>query len=180
MTTANQPPVRIAIIGSGAVSDYHHVPGIRTDPRAALVAACDSSEPLLAQRRMDWSIDNTTTDYRRICEDPNVDAVIIATPNFTHRAIALAAAENGKHVMCEKPLGLSASEVRDMYRAAQQAGIVHMTAFHLSLCSSDALPQAPVGVGHTRNSQAFSQPAVSGLARDELGLAAVPRQGGGG
>ena len=41
--------VRIAIIGAGAVSDYHHVPGIRLDPRAELVAACDSNAELLAQ-----------------------------------------------------------------------------------------------------------------------------------
>jgi predicted dehydrogenase len=58
-----------------------------------------------------------------------VDAVIIATPNFTHRPIATAAAEAGKHVMCEKPLGLNADEVRAMYEAARDAGVVHMTAF---------------------------------------------------
>jgi predicted dehydrogenase len=122
-------PVRIAIIGAGAVSDYHHVPGIRLDPRTRLVAACDASETLLAQRQNDWQLDRLTTDYREICDDPEVDAVIVATPNFTHREIALAAARAGKHIMCEKPLGLSASEVRAMYRAARDAGVVHMTAF---------------------------------------------------
>jgi predicted dehydrogenase len=55
--------------------------------------------------------------------------VIIATPNFTHRDQALAAIRAGKHVMCEKPLGLSAVEAREMYHAARQAGVVHMTAF---------------------------------------------------
>ncbi len=64
-----------------------------------------------------------------LCADPDVDAVIIATPNFTHRPIALAAAEHGKHVMCEKPLGLTAAEVRQMYHAARDASVVHMTAF---------------------------------------------------
>ena len=46
--------VRIAIIGAGAVSDYHHVPGIRLDPRAELVAACDPNEELLAKRLRDF------------------------------------------------------------------------------------------------------------------------------
>ena len=55
--------------------------------------------------------------------------MIIATPNFTHRPIALAAARSGKHIMCEKPLGLNAGEVREMYHAARDAGVVHMTAF---------------------------------------------------
>ena len=54
---------------------------------------------------------------------------MIATPNDTHRPIAVAAARAGKHVMCEKPLGLSADEVREMYEAARDAGVVHMTAF---------------------------------------------------
>ncbi len=129
MIKARQTPVRIAILGAGAVSDYHHVPAIRLDPRAELVAACDRDPQLLARRREDWSIDRTSTDFEEICADPNVDAVIIASPNFTHRAMAMAAAAHGKHIMCEKPLGLCATEVREMYRAAESAGVVHMTAF---------------------------------------------------
>jgi len=122
-------PVGIAIIGAGAVSDYHHVPGIRIDPRARLAAVCDTSEALLEQRKDEWGIENVTSDYQEICSDPAVDAVIIATPNCTHQPIALAAAENGKHVMCEKPLGRNAGEVRDMYHASRDANVVHMTAF---------------------------------------------------
>lgn len=122
-------PVKIAIIGAGAVSDYHHVPGIRIDPRAKLVAACDTSEALLESRRTPWEIDKLTTRIEEICEDPEVDALIIATPNFTHREISLLATLNGKHVMCEKPLGLNAAEVREMYHSARDNEVVHMTAF---------------------------------------------------
>jgi predicted dehydrogenase len=121
--------IGIAIIGAGAVSDYHHVPGIRLDPRARLAAVCDADPKLLERRRTDWGVDNVSTDVEAVCANPEVDAVIIATPNFTHRAIALAAARHGKHVMCEKPLGLSAAEAGEMYRAARDAGVVHMTAF---------------------------------------------------
>jgi predicted dehydrogenase len=122
-------PIRIGIIGAGAVSDYHHVPGIRIDPRAELVAACDGNEALLEQRKSDWGIEKTTTDYEALCADPDIDAIIIATPNFTHKDMAIAAARNGKHIMCEKPLGLSGDEVHQMRDAAVAAGIVHMTAF---------------------------------------------------
>jgi predicted dehydrogenase len=69
------------------------------------------------------------TDPEAVCALDSVDAVVIATPNDTHRPIALAAAEAGKHVMCEKPLGCSAEEVRQMYEAARDARVVHMTAF---------------------------------------------------
>ncbi len=126
---ASIPPIRVAIIGAGKVSDYHHVPAIRLDGRVKLVAACDSDQRLLEQRRRDWQIDKITTDYQAICKDPDIDAVVIATPNFTHKPIALAAAQNGKHIMCEKPLGLGAAEVREMYEAARDHGVVHMTAF---------------------------------------------------
>ena len=121
--------VRIAIVGAGAVSDYHHVPAIALDPRAELVAICDQSDVLLNNRRQEWQVDRTTNDFQEICEDPQVDAIVIATPNNTHKPIALAAAANGKHVMCEKPLGLNAAEVREMYHAARDANVVLMTAF---------------------------------------------------
>src|SRR5258707_1103302 len=121
--------VRVAVIGAGAVSDYHHVPGLRLDSRAELTAVCDASPELLEKRRTDWGVDFVSTDPKVVCASPDVDAVIIATPNFTHHPIALAAARAGKHVMCEKPLGLNAGEVLEMYEACRDAGVVHMTAF---------------------------------------------------
>lgn len=121
--------VRIAIIGAGAVADYHHVPGILLDPRAELVAACDPNEELLAKRRSGWNVAKTTTDYRAIAADPDIDAVIICTPNDTHHPITLACLAGGKHVMCEKPLGLNFKESVEMYRAARDRNLRHMTAF---------------------------------------------------
>src|SRR5437763_16205886 len=88
--------VRVGIIGAGAVSDYHHVPALRLDPRAQLVAACDENAALLERRQNEWGV-WCTTDYQAVCTAPNVDAVIIATPNFTHRPIAVAAAQAGQH-----------------------------------------------------------------------------------
>jgi predicted dehydrogenase len=121
--------VRIAIIGAGAVADYHHVPGIKLDPRAELVAVCDPNEALLEKRQIDWGPTKKTTDYHEIAADPDIDAVIICTPNFTHLPITLACAAGGKHIMCEKPLGLNFDESAQMYRAAHDRGLRHMTAF---------------------------------------------------
>jgi predicted dehydrogenase len=121
--------VRIGIIGAGAVSDYHHVPGIRLDPRAELVAVADTAPDLLEKRKAEWGVAIASTDPIAVATHRDVDAVIIATPNFTHKPIALAAAKAGKHIMAEKPLGLNKGEVRVMYEAARDAGVVHMTAF---------------------------------------------------
>lgn len=121
--------VRIAIIGAGAVADYHHVPGIRLDPRAELVAACDPNEGLLEKRKSGWNLTRTTTSYADIAADPNIDAVIICTPNDTHFPITMACLAGGKHVMCEKPLGLNFAEAAEMFRAAHTRNLRHMTAF---------------------------------------------------
>jgi predicted dehydrogenase len=121
--------VRVGFIGTGAVMAYHHLPGLRLDPRAELVAICDTDPELVERRRLEWNVPHATTDPAELCGLDSVDAVVIATPNDTHRPISVAAARAGKHVMCEKPLGLSALEVREMYETARDAGVVHMTAF---------------------------------------------------
>ncbi len=121
--------IGVGIVGAGQVSDYHHVPGIRLDPRAELVAVCDADPKLIEKRKRDWSVDHGTTELDELLALPEVDAVVIATPNFLHREQAIACARAGKHVMCEKPLGLDPTEVAEMYTAARDAGVVHMTAF---------------------------------------------------
>jgi predicted dehydrogenase len=129
MTNPSGGKVRVGIIGAGAVSDYHHVPGTKLDPRAKLTLVCDVDAGLVEKRKSEWGVAHGTTDPIAAATSPEVDAVVIATPNFTHKEIALAAASAGKHMMCEKPLGLNADEVRRMYEAARDAGVVHMTAF---------------------------------------------------
>jgi predicted dehydrogenase len=127
--TAGSEPIRVAFIGVGAVTAYHHVPGLALDRRARLAAICDADPALLERRKDEWNVDEATTDAEALCQSDQIDAVVIATPNDTHRPIAVAAARAGKHIMCEKPLALSAREVREMYEAARDAGVVHMTAF---------------------------------------------------
>jgi len=90
---------------------------------------CDTDLKLLDKRKADWGVTKVTTDPLALCQDPDVDAVVIATPNFTHREIAVTAAKHGKHIMCEKPLALNAGQVREMYHAARDNHVVHMTAF---------------------------------------------------
>ncbi|MFO1021599.1 MAG: Gfo/Idh/MocA family oxidoreductase [Planctomycetales bacterium] len=152
--------VRFAIIGAGAVADYHHVPGIRIDPRAELVAACDPNEKLLAQRQSDWGPIKTTIDYAAIARDPDIDAVIICTPNYTHLPITLACLEGGKHVMCEKPLGLNFDESLKMYQSARDKGLRHMTAFTYRFAPSmrylrDLVTTGQLGVPRHFRSQRF-------------------------
>ena len=165
--------VRIAIIGAGAVSDYHHVPGIRIDPRAELVAACDPNEELLGKRLRQWGPIRTTTSSEQIAADPDVDAVIIATPNDTHRPIALAcmAGRQARDVReaAGPQLRRSAADVPGRPRAQRAAH----DGLHVPFRPVDAVSQALDRFGAARHAAALPQPAVSRPSRNKLGLAAV-------
>ena len=165
----------LAFIGTGAVTAYHHLPGLRLDPRAELVAICDTVPELLEQAP--GRVERRPRHDRSrgaLCGWDDVDAVVIATPNDTHRPIAVAAAKAGKHVMCEKPLGLSAVEVRRDVRGGPRCRRRAHDGLHLPLRAVDAIPAAPGQVGCAGDASPFPFAAVSRLARDELGLAAVP------
>jgi predicted dehydrogenase len=73
-----------------------------------------------------WGYEGSVTDWRRLVDDKSIDLIDIASPNDTHMEIAIAAAEAGKMVMCEKPLGRSAAESKRMVDAVQKAGVANM------------------------------------------------------
>ena len=121
--------VRIAVIGAGQVTDSNHIPGIRLHPHAELAAICDTDRELLRRRQQEWGPVRTSIRFEEIAEDTTIDGVVIATPNSTHLRVALACIEAGKHVMCEKPIGLNTTEARQLLCAALASGVRHMTAF---------------------------------------------------
>jgi myo-inositol 2-dehydrogenase/D-chiro-inositol 1-dehydrogenase len=89
-----------------------------------LVAVCDANPEALSRFRFATAFDGAEfTDFRRMLEQPAIDAVLIATPNFTHAAIAVAAAESGRHVFCEKPMAISVPECWEMVDACDRAGV---------------------------------------------------------
>jgi len=121
--------IRFAIVGCGGITLQNHLPGIACVPDASLAALCDSDGAALERARQQTGVKVASTDYREVFARDDVDAVIVATPNFTHREITLAAVAAGKHVLCEKPLALTAPEALEMAQAAELAGVRHMTAF---------------------------------------------------
>lgn len=127
MTT--DKPLGIALIGCGGIALANHIPGVMTTKTAQIVALCDSNEVALQRASAQTGITIISTNYEEVLARADVHAVIIATPNFLHTPIALAAIKAGKHVMCEKPIAMSAPDALAMARAADAAGVRHMTAF---------------------------------------------------
>jgi len=122
-------PVRIALIGTGKVAVANHVPGVRLCRDAEITALADPDPGALAAAARATGVTRTYADPFELLRDAPVDAVIIATPNRFHRDLAVAAAESGRHVLCEKPLALTARDAAAMLDAAERAGVRHMTAF---------------------------------------------------
>ena len=121
--------VGVGVIGVGGISGHVHLPGLQICPQAEIVALCDSNGDLLKQRAEQYKVPHTFTEYGDLLRHPAVDAVVIATPTIMHAPIALAAIAAGKHVLVEKQLAMHYAEAVQMYDAARQAGVVHMTAF---------------------------------------------------
>ena len=121
-------PINVALIGTGKIAVANHIPGIALCRDAEVVALSDPN-PARWPRPPGHRCDATYADPFALLKDAPVDAVIVATPNRFHRDLVVAAAQSGRHVLCEKPLAMSVAEAEEMVGAAERAGVRHMTAF---------------------------------------------------
>ena len=128
--------VGIGLVGGGYMGKAHAVAMsavaavFDTALRPRLEMICTTTPEGAAGKARQFGFARATADWRALVADPRVDAVVIASPQDTHMDIALAALAAGKHVFCEKPLGLGAAESRAMLEAARRSGLVHMTGFN--------------------------------------------------
>ncbi len=122
--------IGVAVIGLGWMGQvhgraylrlFHHYPESPLRPR--LVVAADAVEERARETAELLGFGGWTTDWREAVEHPEVEAVSIATPNYLHREIAVAAARAGKHVWLEKPCGRVPAEVYEIARAVEEAGV---------------------------------------------------------
>jgi predicted dehydrogenase len=94
------------------------------------VAVAGRDEAAVAEAARRYGFERSVTDWRELVEDPAVGLLDNGGPNALHAEPTVAAARAGKHVLCEKPLGLDAAQSRAMWEAAQESGVVHMCAFN--------------------------------------------------
>lgn len=99
----------------------------------------------LASENLGW--ENAVTDWRDVIADPEIDIVDITTPNDTHAEIAIAAAEAGKAILCEKPLGLDLTQCEAMVAAVEKAGVVNMVCHNYRRIPAIALAKKMIEEG---------------------------------
>jgi len=115
--------LKVAVIGSGFISNIAHIPAWRSlDKDVEVVAVADVNEGIAKETASRHGIAEYFSDYRLMLDRVNPDIVSVATPNAFHKEPAIASLEAGAHVMCEKPLGINAAQGREMYAAAKRAG----------------------------------------------------------
>jgi myo-inositol 2-dehydrogenase / D-chiro-inositol 1-dehydrogenase len=117
--------ISTAMIGTGNRGS-HVLRGILEQPPAKVAALCDIKPDRLDAAATIAAKDNpkTYTDWRQIIDRKDIDAVFIATPPHLHADMAVAALKAGKHVYCEKPIGVTAEQVRNVVRAAKASSKV--------------------------------------------------------
>lgn len=130
--------IGIGVVGGGYMGKAHSVgfaaaaSVFELPLRPRLVAICGSTPDSGARYAQAYGFQRSAPDWQALVNDPEVDAVVIASPQSTHRDIALAALALGKPVLCEKPMGLDAAEAEEMVDAARAAGVVNQVAYNYS------------------------------------------------
>ncbi len=125
-------PLRIGMIGYGFMvrahsNGYRRVSNFfDLEYTPVLQAACARDAAKVKAFADQWGYESTETDWRKLVERKDIDAVDICTPNNTHYEIAIAAAAAGKMILCEKPLAMNAPEALKMTEAVEQAKVPNM------------------------------------------------------
>jgi predicted dehydrogenase len=126
---SDERPVRIGLIGAGAIMRLSHGPVIQKSPDAELVAVFDRDLSRAEAITADFG-GKAFDNLEAMLDKGGVDAVVVATPNRFHGEGVIAAATHGKHVLCEKPLGVEVAECRAMVDACDKAGVVLQLGFN--------------------------------------------------
>ena len=149
MARKDERRVRIGVLGCGPIAQAAHFEACTKARNAGLHAICDIAPDLLARMAATHAPARSYADYDAMLADPDVDAVIIATSDAFHVPAALRALSAGKHVLCEKPLGITVEEVEALAARVRASGLTlqvgHMKRFDVGLQTGQAFARGAMG-----------------------------------
>src|SRR5437763_2618148 len=125
-------PLNIGMIGYGFMGRAHSNAYRKVNNffdleyRPVLKAVCARDKEKAQAFADTWGYESVETDWKKLLARKDIDAVDICTPNNLHKEIAIAAAEAGKAVLCEKPLAMNSSEGEQMCQAVAKAGVANI------------------------------------------------------
>jgi predicted dehydrogenase len=115
-----KPNIRVGVVGAGAIAQLAHLPLLSKLRGAQLVALCDNDRPKARALADRFDVPDVFTDIEDLLEFDELDAVVVATPNHLHEPHVLAALEARVHVLCERPLSLTARGIERILTAANR------------------------------------------------------------
>lgn len=124
--------LRVGLVGYGFMGRTHSNAFAKVNQffelkhQPVLAAVCARDTAKVKAFAAQWGFESSETDWRKLIERKDIDLIDIASPNDTHKEIAIAAAQRGKMVLCEKPLGRNAAESREMVKAVEAAKVPNM------------------------------------------------------
>jgi len=127
--------IRVGLIGYGYASKTFHAPLIAGTPGMELAAVSSSDA---SKVHADWPTVTVVSEPKKLFDDPNIDLIVIPTPNDTHFPLAKAALEAGKHVVVDKPFTVTLSQARELDALAKSLGRL-LSVFHNRRWDSDFL-----------------------------------------
>lgn len=128
MTTSNKK-IRWGVLGYARIAREAVIPAIQRSNNSVFQAIASRDAAKLDECCAKFNCPNAHASYEALLRDPEVDAVYIPLPNALHREWTVKAAEQGKHVLCEKPIALNATECREMVEVCAKNGVTLMEAF---------------------------------------------------
>jgi len=141
--------IKVGVLGCGPIAQAAHFESATKARNAELYAICDVAEDLLQRMAATHAAPKTFTNYDTMLADPALDAVIIATSDAFHVEAAKAALKAGKHVLCEKPLGVSVEEAEELRSLVKAGGrllqVGHMKRFDPGLQSAKSFIDGEMG-----------------------------------
>ena len=140
--------LNIGVLGAGQIAQSAHFESCTKATNARLYAICELAGDLRLRMAQTHAPEKTFADYDQMLADPALDAVIIATADAFHVPAAIRALKAGKHVLCEKPAGVSIEETTLLAELVRQTGLTymvgHMKRFDPGIQSARALTAALV------------------------------------
>ncbi|MEO8657037.1 MAG: Gfo/Idh/MocA family oxidoreductase [Bryobacteraceae bacterium] len=173
--------LRVGMVGYGFMGRTHSNAYKRlndffpVEHRPVLKAVCARNPEKAKAFADNWGYERIESDWRKLCEAPDIDLIDIGSPNDTHYEIALLAAKNGKMILCEKPLAMNVKQAEEMTKAVEAAGVPNMVWFNYRRVPSIALAKQLIDEG--RVGRAFHYRAT--YLQDWTIAADVPQGGAG-
>lgn len=169
--------IRIGLIGFGWMGQVHsrsyrnipvYFPDRDINPR--LVAVADTVEERIAHAIDNFGYERGTRDWQELIDDPSIDVIDITAPNAMHQELVEAAASAGKHIFCEKPVGIEPSATRAIASAARSANVVTGCGYNYRWAPMVQYTKAMIDEGRLGDLTHYRGRFFSMYGRERLGL----------